>query len=479
MLQGIKKYGMQLLLAGCLTAIAAVPAFAAPKGGTGDTIMFDGSTTVYPIVYSSQTQYPLTDLGTGTTIQVWQENSSHGRTSVLNNYVDVGDASSACSPANNGSTGGTVTLGDEFVPSSGWDQGANSTYPSSGSHSPYFCPGAPATTDPGGNSGNELTTMNAGTSNEIARDAVTLIVSKAFLATCSGVPTSPAVGASGSYLGQSGGFPVLSFTQVQQIWEGVYTNWNQVYSCPSTPIVLLSRAQGSGTRSSFLKLAKIYCGPSTGSGADVDAVNGNCATSPVSGGESVDAAVSASGMILQTNPQVEQQVDTDGTKGDMGYIGLAFTDSNNTQFAIVPSGGSTAEDPVKNNLLPSIVYPYGRLLYMYMNPVSAARSVVQNFDTFISTGGLGEQGQGQGLVNEFGFVAVGPEQCPNWDVNCDGVDNIEDLGQVGQYWQQHGPASSDPASTYQRGWVRADAAFVGVVDIRALTTIGQNWQLTW
>jgi hypothetical protein len=59
--------------------------------------------------------------------------------------------------------------------------------------------------------------------------------------------------------------------------------------------------------------------------------------------------------------------------------------------------------------------------------------------------------------------------CPDWDPYCEGVCNILDLGTIGVFWQQTGPA----------GWVRADVGWYGAIDIRDLTTIGQHWQETW
>ena len=59
--------------------------------------------------------------------------------------------------------------------------------------------------------------------------------------------------------------------------------------------------------------------------------------------------------------------------------------------------------------------------------------------------------------------------CPDWDVNCDHVDNIEDLGAIGIYWQQAGSP----------GFVRADALWQGVVNIVDLTYVGDHWGDTW
>jgi plastocyanin len=68
-----------------------------------------------------------------------------------------------------------------------------------------------------------------------------------------------------------------------------------------------------------------------------------------------------------------------------------------------------------------------------------------------------------------GTIDVFAANCPNWDVNCDHIANINDLIMVGQFWQQTGPPS----------WVREDVNGDGVVNINDLIVVGQHWQQTW
>jgi plastocyanin len=73
--------------------------------------------------------------------------------------------------------------------------------------------------------------------------------------------------------------------------------------------------------------------------------------------------------------------------------------------------------------------------------------------------------QSLGMVGTINAV-VG---CPNWDVNCDHVANINDIVEIGQNWLQTGPP----------GWIRSDVNSDGVVNVNDVIVIGQNWLQTW
>ncbi|MDG6217856.1 MAG: dockerin type I domain-containing protein, partial [Candidatus Thermoplasmatota archaeon] len=58
---------------------------------------------------------------------------------------------------------------------------------------------------------------------------------------------------------------------------------------------------------------------------------------------------------------------------------------------------------------------------------------------------------------------------PNWDINNDGVVNIQDVGLLSVHWQDVGSP----------GWIRADINNDGVVNIQDVGLLSVHWQETW
>ncbi|MDG6219423.1 MAG: dockerin type I domain-containing protein, partial [Candidatus Thermoplasmatota archaeon] len=58
---------------------------------------------------------------------------------------------------------------------------------------------------------------------------------------------------------------------------------------------------------------------------------------------------------------------------------------------------------------------------------------------------------------------------PNWDINNDGVVNIQDVGQLSYYWGAMGGP----------GWIRADINNDGVVNIQDVGQLSYYWGQSW
>jgi ABC-type phosphate transport system substrate-binding protein len=287
-----------------------------------------------------------------------------------------------------------------------------------------------------------------------ARDAVTLIAQKNFVQNCIGTTTNV----------------TLTKLEIQSIYEGLITTWGQLaafagHSCASTPIVPRARIVGSGTRASFLKLA-VICASDADSG-------GAC----IAGGVFENTVIAATGLPrMAGNPDVESAIDAN--PGQIGPIGLAFTDSNNMQFCADFGSGSVCPDATT---VGNLTYPMSRNLhYLSVNPSSAvaiAHGYVQkqritDFLTWIL------QPDAQALARDVGYVPIGAS-APDWDVNLDHTGNILDVSQIGSSWNQTAPPSGDPNDPLIKGWVRADANYDGHVNILDISTVGNHWGGSW
>jgi phosphate transport system substrate-binding protein len=211
MFDGLRRNAGRLLLAGGILALTLVPAATAMASNPDpNTLDIDGSTTVYPVVRMSQTQFPI-DFS-GTVMNVTATGSGHGQISILNGYVDIAMSSSGCGTAN------------QFVPTSGGFTAGG--YTLSTNPSPYTCA--------------QLT------DSVVARDGLSITINKSKLTEC--------------------GLSSMDITKAQivSIWTGAITNWNQLNpACPSKTLTPRARIIGSGTRQSLCDMAPFSCTTTT------------------------------------------------------------------------------------------------------------------------------------------------------------------------------------------------------------------------
>lgn len=156
--------------------------------------------------------------------------------------------------------------------------------------------------------------------------------------------------------------PSLTTAQVKAIYNGNYTNWQEVGG-PDMTIVVVGRDSASGTREFF--------------------------TSSIMGGQDCVATMlekNSNGAVKQTITQ---------TPGAIGYVGLGFIDSTVKAVRIDTSGD--AVEPTVENVL-SGKYPLSRSLYLLTSgqPTGLARDYI---DFILSS-------EGQRLVTEEGFVPL-------------------------------------------------------------------------
>lgn len=158
--------------------------------------------------------------------------------------------------------------------------------------------------------------------------------------------------------------PVNSLTtaQIKGIYNGNFTNWNQVGGADMA-IVVVGRDSASGTREFF--------------------------TSSVMGGQNYVPTM----LEKNSNGAVQQTISQ--TPGAIGYVGLGFIDNSVKAVKITTEAGDV--EPSVANVLGG-KYPLSRSLYLLTNgqPTGLAKEYI---DYILSPAG-------QGLLTEEGFVPV-------------------------------------------------------------------------
>ena len=156
----------------------------------------------------------------------------------------------------------------------------------------------------------------------------------------------------------------LTREQLESIYTGKVTNWKEVGG-DDMPIVLYSRESSSGTFEFFKEhvLNKKNFAPTA-------------------------MLMPATGAIVQSVSQ---------TKGAIGYVGLAYLETNIKALKVSYDKGTTYVDPTVDNAM-NKTYPITRpLYYYYLN--STEKSVKPLIDFILST-------EGQNIVREIGYVPV-------------------------------------------------------------------------
>ena len=216
----------------------------------------------------------------------------------------------------------------------------------------------------------------------------------------------------------------LTIAQIQGIWEGTITNWNQIGTCPAATIVPRARILESGTRPSFLSLARVCATRDNG---------GPC----IAGGVVEETVINNTGLArLQGNAQMDDAIQNN--PNHIGYSGLANVSSvgrlkldcrgnwlNVPTNCVAPFFVDPTDTNAKNGS-----YPMTRVLHLYTaNPPDANTQTYINYMLGLS---------GQSLVDKAGYVALQPFY-PAWEINEAGCVDIGDVSKIGGQWQQKGP----------------------------------------
>ncbi len=236
----------------------------------------------------------------------------------------------------------------------------------------------------------------------------------------------------------------ITLAQVEGIWEGTITNWNQLGG-PNVAIVPRSRATSGGSYSDFLRLFSISSG--------------------------LEATTIANTGLPRLNTSEDESTAACNNDYQITYSSLA----NLALYG--PAGSGCLKALTLNGTAPSVTsvqngtYGAPRELFLAMRKNSFAggtpaadsglTKAMDLINYMYSTAG-------QNAVASVGFVqvpVVSGTRIPNFDVNLDGAVGLADIGQITSKWGQTAAGCN--------GWIRADVtndAAVGLADIGQITS---------
>ena len=228
----------------------------------------------------------------------------------------------------------------------------------------------------------------------------------------------------------------ITKTQVEQIYEGTLTNWNQLGG-PNQAIVPRARITGSGSQPDFLS------------------------------NFSVDATAEANVIAATGLPRLTESSDMAMAAASNDFQ-IVYTSLANTNFpglkALTLNGIPANDATVANG-----TYPAPRTLWLAV----AKTAMVNRIDDSPTVRGddfvnfiLSPGGQ---LIVEAEFVPVGAPALPpipDWDVNMDGNTSLSDLGAITARWGQTSGCT---------GWIRADANNSSGVSLGDIGVVTGRW----
>ncbi len=246
----------------------------------------------------------------------------------------------------------------------------------------------------------------------------------------------------------------ISVNQVQGIYQGTITNWNQINgSYPSMPIVPRSRTTVSGSYSDQLRLFGIN------TGLEATTITNTGLPRLATSQDEADAACNNAGQVVYTSLA---NLLTFGPAGSGCLKALSLAAGSTSNF-VAPSVTS-----VQNG-----TYPAPRQLFLAMQKwavlggtattdTSANVKAMDLVNYMLSTAG-------QTTVAQVGFVnAAVPAAQPvlDYDVNLDGAISLGDLGNITGRWGQTSPCN---------GWIRADVNNDGGVGLADIGRVTAHW----
>ena len=164
----------------------------------------------------------------------------------------------------------------------------------------------------------------------------------------------------------------LTFTQLDAIYNGTFTNWDQVGGQNLT-ITVIGRTSASGTRSFFQSTVMINA----------------------TGGQDNYAAT-----MQQDISSGAVQDDVIATPGAIGYIGLGFT--NETKILGVMNSTDTTYILPSISTVSDFNYPISRYLYLITQGTYTNASAIGQFISYV------ESPAGQAIVLTDGFINLFP-----------------------------------------------------------------------
>ncbi len=171
-------------------------------------------------------------------------------------------------------------------------------------------------------------------------------------------------------------YPInFSLELTGEIFSGIKTHWDEVdTNLPHTPIVVLTRPDGSGTRGTFEEFCmKPY-----------------------------DYTITDSAIVEEGNPEVAAAVAQ--TPYSIGYVGFGFLSENMYAVPMANTDSDEYYTPTVNTLA-SFTYPLSRYLYLITSSRPESGSLADRFIDYILSP------EGQATVRNEGFLPL-PEYPP-------------------------------------------------------------------
>ena len=282
----------------------------------------------------------------------------------------------------------------------------------------------------------------------------------------------------------------ITLPELKNIYEGVFTNWNQIAdpNRPTHTIYPRARIVGSGTRDAFLEI--IGASPALEathiSSLGLQRMESNKNMSWIIGGFGDDC-----GKSWDTPFTCPDSLPSADRPYQIGYIGLSYLENSSTY----PNLRALAvwNSSLSQFVLPSLstiqdgTYPVQRGLHMvtrsdcddpgdpyYNSPYGLGGcAYVDAFIDYMFTTA------GQARVNDTSYICVG-EFAPNWDVYnlLDRKCNLDDIiPPIRDHWDQ---TEAGQGWSISKGWCRADITNDDVVNLDdIIPPIRDNWDNGW
>jgi phosphate transport system substrate-binding protein len=247
----------------------------------------------------------------------------------------------------------------------------------------------------------------------------------------------------------------INMTQVQGIYSGTITKWNQIDSSyPNETIIPRSRITTSGTYSDLLSKFGINAT------AEANTIAATGLPRFTTSQDEADAACGNPDQLVYTSLANLQAF---GPSGQNCLVALAMASGSNTSNYVMPSVTT-----VQNG-----TYPVPRQLFLAVNKFGTLRSAtVTDNSSYVKAYDLVNyflSSAGQQFIGQVGFVnqAVPTAQpIPDYDVNLDGAVGLGDLGNITGRWGQTSSCN---------GWIRADVNNDGAIGLADIGKVTAKW----
>ncbi|HEX8940955.1 MAG TPA: substrate-binding domain-containing protein [Candidatus Limnocylindrales bacterium] len=292
----------------------------------------------------------------------------------------------------------------------------------------------------------------------------------------------------------------ITMGEVTAVFDGDYTNWNQLSGWTGTSLALVPRSRivGSGTRDDMNRLFHMDRGVFDSTGNFTGCSNGFTTCEPTmvtaSGQPRLTTSQDEANAVCQNSNQIVYtslaNLQAYGPSGAncLKALNLQFTDytnfsSNLNSPWLLPNSGSFVA-PSTTTAAVGGSYPAKRQLFLALPKVSVMASKYGTGNGTGWTDNLGltkamdivdymESTQGQTAMAAVGFIPISvpaKQPIPDADIDMNGGIGLTDIGQITGRWNQCNSALA--------GWVRADVDNSGCVGLTDIGKITGQWGAT-